>query len=348
MSPIPMTDGASRRDLISTPDLSAEQIADLFALARRGKADNWAGLGRSLRGRVIGLLFFNPSLRTRASFQAGIARLGGASVVINPGEAYGIAFEDGAVMDGTEGEHVKEAAGVLSQYFDAVGVRSFPAMKSWEEDRRDRVLAGFGKHLSVPLINMESGLWHPCQALADGLTLTELFGERPRGRKLVLSWANHPKDLPTAVPNSALVMAAQLGMDVTLACPEGYELDADIMTLARDHCGRSGARFAVCHSQRQAFSSADAVYAKAYTPPRLVGRAEDARREHDAAGRWTVSPELMARTRDAVFMHCLPVRRNVVVEDAVLDSPRSVVLRQAANRVHVQNAVLLRLLGIDV
>lgn len=348
MSATAMADRPDPGALVSTADLSADEIADLFGLARQGKADNWAALGPSLRGRVVGLLFFNSSLRTRSSFQSGVARLGGSSVVINPGEAYGIAFEDGVVMDGAEAEHVKEAGGVLSQYFDAVGIRSFPAMRSWEEDRRDRVIAAFRRHLSVPLVNMESCLWHPCQALADGLTLTELFGERPRGRKFVLSWANHPKNLPTAVPNSALVMGAQLGMDVTLACPEGYDLDAEIMSLAREHCGRAGARFEVCHSQPEAFTGADAVYAKAYTPPRLVGRPEDAEREARAAGRWTVSPELMARTRDAVFMHCLPVRRNVVVEDAVLDSPQSVVLRQAVNRMHVQNAVLLRLLGIAV
>lgn len=335
--------------LVSTAELDPRALDRLLSLAAAGKQARWAGrYGGLLSGKVLGLLFFNPSLRTRCSFQSGIARLGGHSIVLNQAaDAWKLAFEDGAVMDGDEVEHVKEAAGVLGAYCDLMCVRSFPALKSWEEDKLDTVIGSFRRHLPVPLVNMESSMWHPCQALGDALTLKELFPGGCEGKKLVLSWAPHPKQLPMAVPNSTLLIASQLGLDVTLACPQGYELDAEVLRSAAAECERNGSSFSISHDQAQAFEGANVVYAKSWTPPQFVGRGEEERAARAALPSWTVCPELMERTASAAFMHCLPVRRNVVVADAVLDSRSSAIFRQAENRMHAQNALLAAILAGD-
>lgn len=335
--------------LYTTNDLTAGQINDIIELAKKGKETNWKSYNSKLKNKVICLMFFNPSLRTRASFQSGIARLGGTAVPISSGagsEAWKLEFKEGAVMDKDSAEHVKDAAKVLSQYFDAVCIRAFPEMKSWDEDKKDTVINSFKKHLEVPLINMESTLWHPCQALADAMTIAETFGgmQKLKGKKFVLSWANHPKQLPMAVPNSAALIAAQLGLDVTIACPEGYDIDNDVMKIIGQHCKANNARFDVVHSQASAFRQADVIYAKSWTPAKFVGKPELEMRER-AKLHWTVDSKLMSLTRNAIFMHCLPVRRNVKATDDVLDSERSVIIQQAGNRMHAQNALLIRMFG---
>ncbi len=239
-------------------------------------------------------------------------------------------------MDGAEAEHIREAVGVLSEYYDAIGVRLFASLTDREADFSDRRLHRFVDAASVPVVNLESAAFHPCQALADAATMVERFGGRPDGKRFVLTWAHHPRALPTAVPSSALLAAARLGMHVTVARPEGYDLPAHVMEQAR----ALGGSVTETSDPDAAYDGADIVYAKAWAGPAIYDdpAAEEATRF--AHRDWRVTPERMARTREAAFMHCLPVRRNVVVDDAVLDSPAAIHMRQAAYRVWAQQAIL--------
>lgn len=331
---------------ISSSDLDAQQLAQVLDLAEAGKRSGWREQRAALSGQVVGLVFFNPSLRTRASFQAGIARLGGSSVVINASgnEAWQIEFADGVVMNADKAEHVREVAKVLSGYFDLVGVRAFAQMRSWQEDRCDRVLDSFARYLTRPLVSLESAMWHPCQALADALTLRERLGRELRGKRFVLTWANHPRALPMAVPNSAALIAAQMGMDVAIASPFAEPLDSTVLSQIRAQCELNGASFELHTSARDAADGAHVVYAKSWTPPHLVGRQAEEQELRAGLSGWMVDQELMSCTNSAIFMHCLPVRRNVVVADAVIDGAQSVIAQQAENRMHAQNALLLRML----
>lgn len=292
-------------------------------------------------GKSLALMFFNPSLRTRTSMELAGAQLGAHVTTLTPGQGtWQFAFERGAVMDGAEAEHIREAIGVLSRYYDALGVRVFASMKDYAADRDEHLMSAISEAAAVPLINLESAFYHPCQALADAATLLTHFDGDVRGRKFVLSWAYHPKALPMAVPNSALLMAARLGMEVTVARPEGYALDADVMARARADAERSGGRVSESSDQAAAFDGAEVIYAKAWGGP-LVYTDPDGERERRTSLRdWRVTEPLMARTREATFMHCLPVRRNVVVDDAVLDGPRAIHLLQAEYRLHAQKAIL--------
>jgi N-acetylornithine carbamoyltransferase len=316
------------------------ELDALLDLAARFKAHGHPPL---LSGRVLGMVFFNPSLRTRASFEAAMFQLGGHAIHLGVGQGvWRLEHRDGVVMDQDASEHVREAAPVLSRYCDLLAVRAFPSGRSWEDERSDPVLSSFRRHATVPVINMESSLYHPCQALADVLTIREKLS-RTRGKRFLLVWCHHPKALPTAVPNSALLAASRLGMNVTLAHPPGFELDPAILESARSNCRRTGGRLEITRSFTRAFSGAHVVYAKAWGSLAHYGNdlAEaELRRKHKA---WMVRARDMARTDGAVFMHCLPVRRNVVVADEVLDGPASVVVDEAENRLHVQKALLVAL-----
>jgi len=294
-------------------------------------------------GRTLGLLFLNPSLRTRASFQVAAARLGLVPVVLSSGGSQGVwelELEDGVVMDGTTVEHVREAAGVLGRYVDCLGVRAFPGMRDLDHDRRDPALAGFRTFSGVPVINMESALWHPCQALGDRVTL-EALGVEPHA-KLVLTWAWHPKALPHAVPNSTLTMAAQRGMEVVVLRPAGYDLHPAVMAEAEQLAQAAGGSVRVSE-ERSDLAGARIVYAKSWASLETYGDAEAESRLRAGLRSWCVDERQMAAAgKTARFMHCLPVRRNVVVSDAVLDGPTSVVLDQAENRLYAQTAVLER------
>lgn len=293
--------------------------------------------GREIgRGRSLGLLFFNPSLRTRTSMEVAAAHLGAHSSVIVPGQGtWGFAWEDGVVMDGAEAEHIQEASGVLSQYFDAIGVRLFASLTDQAADREERLLRRFVAAAQVPVINLESAYGHPCQALADAATITERFDGRPRGKRFVLTWAYHPKALPTAVPNSALLAAARLGMDVTVARPAGFGLDPIVMAEAERLT-----RVRVLEDQDEAFQGADIVYAKAWAGPQVYADPDAEAATRSQLKGWRVTEARMQRTRNGAFMHCLPVRRGVVVDDAVLDGPQAIHLRQAAYRLYAQQAIL--------
>jgi N-acetylornithine carbamoyltransferase len=325
---------------LSLSDLSREEVAGLLELADRLERQP----GRALTGKVLGLLFFNPSLRTLASFQAGMSRLGGSSFVITPGQGtWELETRLGAIMDGSAAEHVREAVPVLAGYADAIGIRSFAAGTDLAADVADTAFLQMAELCPVPLINLESAIDHPCQALADWRTLDELG--IPRGGKFVLSWAWHPKALPLAVPAAAVHMAALRGMEVTVLRPEGFGLPEAVMEKARQAAVLSGGSVRETDNQEEAMAGAHAVYAKSWTAPSRYG---DPRAEAELRAplrSWCVDESWFGAAAEGCrFLHCLPVRRNVVVRDEVLDGPRSAVVRQAHNRMWVQMAVLHRLL----
>lgn len=295
---------------------------------------------QTLAGQSVALVFFNPSLRTRASMQVGIYELGGNAVVLEPGgTSWTLEHRDGAVMDGDKTEHVAEFVRVLGRYCTAIGVRTFAALKDWPEERKDPILSAFAKYSDVPLINLESAMHHPCQALADMLTIREKRGE---GRKrVVLTWAWHPKPLPMAVPNSFALGAAQMGHDLVIAHPPGYDLDEDLTKNIRQQATAAGGSVEVTNNIEAAFDGADVVYAKSWGAKKFYGAPDrDMAERAQYRDQWIVNEGKMARTREAIFMHCLPVRRNVIVTDGVIDSPSSVVIDEAENRLHIQKAIL--------
>ena len=334
----------NKRDFLATDEWHDAEILALLDRAGRLKRGEESG---SLAGRVLTMVFFDPSLRTRTSFEVAMVMHGGHAVCLEPGKgSWAIETRPGAVMDGDTVEHLIEAARVLSRYGHALGVRSFPKAATWQEARQDHVIRGFAQHATVPVINLESARRHPCQGLADALTLREKL-EPTAGRRFVLTWAWHPKALPTAVPASAAINAARLGMEVVIAHPPGFELDPDDMATIRTVASHAGGSVQVVYDIDQAIAGADAVYAKSWGSLAHFGDAAAESAYRAPHRRWRVDEARMATTAGGrgIFMHCLPVRRNVVVTDGVLDGPWSVVVDQAENRLHAQRALLLELLG---
>jgi len=330
------------RHFLTTLDWSRAELQALIDEARRLKA---APLSDALKGKTIALVFFNPSLRTRTSFEIGIWQLGGHAVVLEPGKgAWPIEFAPGAVMTGEPEEHVREVARVLSRYCDLIAVRAFPKFVSWEEDRKDAVIQSFAQHATVPVINLET-ITHPCQELALMLTMQERIGKTD-GKKFVLTWTYHPKALNTAVANSGLILAAKLGFHVTLLCPTpAYTLDERYMTAARGMCAENGRTLTISHDVEKAYAGADVVYAKSWGALPFFGAWDGEKPIRDAHKHFIVDAAKMKLTNGAMFSHCLPLRRNVKATDEVLDSPASAVIDEAENRLHVQKAVMKKLLG---
>lgn len=298
---------------------------------------------RPLDGKSVALVFFNPSLRTRASMQVGVYELGGNAVVLEPGgTSWTLEHRAGAVMDGDKTEHVAEFVRVLERYCVAIGVRTFAALKDWAEERTDPILNSFARYASVPIINLESAMHHPCQSLADMMTIREKLGA---GRKrVVLTWAWHPKLLPMAVPNSFALAAAQMGHDLVIAHPPGYDLDEELIEDSRKVAADAGGSLTISNDMDTAFTGAEVIYAKSWGAKQFYGRDEqDTITRAQYRNKWIVNERRMAQTDDAIFMHCLPVRRNVIVTDVVIDSPSSVVIDEAENRLHVQKAVIAEL-----
>lgn len=330
------------RHFLSTVDWTREELEKLLGLAADLKQ---APLNPALKGKSIALMFLNPSMRTRTSFELGMQQLGGFAVVLQPGkDAWGVEFEPGVVMDGDAEEHIAEVAGVLSRYCDMIGLRAFPGFKDWASDRTDPVIRALARHATVPVINMET-IVHPCQELALMLTLKERLGE-VRKRKFVLTWTWHPRPLNTAVANSALLIATKFGMDVTLLCPEpDYLLDTQFMEAAAGQASESGGSLLVSHDIESAYSGAEVVYAKSWGALPHYGKPEQEWALRQKYRHFIVDEEKMALTADAVFSHCLPLRRNIKATDAVMDADYCAALDEAENRLHVQKAVLMTLMG---
>lgn len=272
--------------------------------------------------------------------QVGIYELGGNAVVLEPGgTSWTLEHRAGAVMDADKTEHVAEFVRVLGRYCVAVGVRTFAALKDWQEERVDPILNAFAKYSDVPIINLESAMHHPCQAMADMMTIRQQLGAVRK--KVLLTWAWHPKPLPMAVPNSFALAAAQIGHELVIAHPKGYELDDELIQSVQDAADDAGGNVAFTNDVDGAFEGVEVVYAKSWGSKSFYGAPEkDVAERAPYRGKWIVDEKKMARTNSAIFMHCLPVRRNVIVTDSVIDSPSSVVIDEAENRLHVQKAIL--------
>ena len=320
---------------------SRDEVTDLLALAQRlqDRPEPTA-----LAGRILGLLFLNPSLRTLASFQAGMQRLGGTAFVVTPGAGtWNVETRDGAVMNGAAAEHVREAIPVLASYCDALGIRSFAEGKDLAADLAEEQFMRMAGLCPKPLVNLESAVNHPCQALADWKTMDDLAV--PRGGRFVLSCVSHPRALPLAVPAATVHMAAQRGMDVVVLRPEGYALPDAVMDKARQAAAATGGQVSETSDRAAALQGAHVVYAKEWGSPLHYGDAEAEARARAPLADWCVRASWFQHAQpDCHFMHCLPVRRNVAVADEILDGARSRVIREAANRMVVQMAVLYRLL----
>jgi N-acetylornithine carbamoyltransferase len=328
------------RHWLSMMDYEPAELAALVARARELKQ---GGATDALRGRILAMVFFNPSLRTRVSIETAMLRFGGHAICLNVGgDSWNLEHRDSVVMDGERPEHVKEAAPVLSRYCDALAVRTFAGLKNLAEDAADGLIRAFARYATVPVVNMESAMEHPCQGLADWMTIDEKLGGAT-GRQFVLTWAPQAKAVPMAVPHSAALTAAAARMDVTIAHPPGYELNAAIIDRARSWCAAHGRRFELTHDQMSACSGADVLYVKSWGSSALYGQPEAQMESFRQHASWMVTPRHLTRPT-TILMHCLPVRRNVVIADAALDDPRCVVVDQAENRLWAQAAILSRLL----
>ena len=324
-------------------DFSNDEIQTLLDLANRLDAHPEPN---ALRGKVLSLLFLSPSLRTLASFQAAMTRLGGGSFVISPDMSiHGLETRPGIVMDGAAAEHIREAVPVIASYGDAIGIRAFAERKNLETDMAEEEFTSLTDLIDTPYINMESAMNHPCQNLADWKTMDDL--DIPAtGGKFVLSWAFHPKALPLAVPASTLYMAARRGMDVTVLRPDGFALPDALMSKANEAAEANGGSVVETDDRVAAMEGAHVIYAKSWSSTEHYGdRIKDQELRNELVD-WCVDDPWFENARDDCrFMHCLPVRRGVVVSEPVLDGPRSVVIPEARNRMLAQMAVLHQMMG---
>ena len=324
-------------------DFQVEQVDALLELAARLETNPEP---QALAGKVLALLFLSPSLRTLASFQAAMTRLGGGAFVISPNMSiHGLETRPGIVMDGMAAEHIREAVPVIASYGDAIGIRAFAERESLDNDIADVEFNALRELCDIPKINMESAINHPCQSLADWKTMDDI-GIPRQGGKFVLSWAYHPRALPLAVPSATVHMAAMRGMDVTVLRPEGFELPEPIMHKAKQAAATSGGSVTETDNRAEALEGAHVIYAKSWSSTRHYGNNPADEELRRGLEDWCVDdPWFDTAQEDCRFMHCLPVRRGVVVADRVLDGPRSVVIQEARNRMYAQMAVLHQMLA---
>jgi N-acetylornithine carbamoyltransferase len=324
-------------------DLSLEEIKDLLQLAVELEARPQA---RCLEGKVLALLFLNPSLRTLTSFQASMIRLGGGTFVVSPEMSiHGLETRSGIVMDGSAAEHIREAVPVIASYADAIGIRTLASRESLDADLADSTFNELSSLVDIPLINLESAVKHPCQALADWKTLDDLDIPE-QGGKLVFSWVYHPEALPLAVPADTIYMAAKRGMDVTLLRPEEFAMPEPIVERTRKAALESGGSFSETVDSGAAMQGAHVMYAGSWASTANYGDKPADRKARNQYENWCVDESWFEPAlEDCRFMHCLPVRRGVEVEEEILDGPRSVVVQQARNRMSTQVALIKSLLG---
>ena len=336
-----MTGGGSLRHFIHLQELSDREVEDVLDLSQRIKR----GLSRNeLTGRTVGLLFFRGSLRTRTSLEVAAYQLGGHTVNLNAAsDFWELEAREGTVMDGEAPEHIKDAAEVLSRYFNALAIRPVAMGRSWSIDREDAGIRRWAEYASVPVINMESTLWHPLQCLADLLTMRESLGQLA-GRRLAITWTQAPDPRSPAVIHSILMAALRAGMHVNIAHPDGYELDAGVLEQAHGLASERGAELATGMGLPEAVDGSHVVYARSWQSLELYGQDTLAANRMSRASGWTLDERTMARGEDARLMHPMPVRRNLEVTDEVLDGPRSLLYAQAENRLHTQKGLLSLLL----
>lgn len=327
--------------LISLQDLAEQEVADWVDLSLRMKR---RPPSVQLSGKSVGLLFFRPSLRTRTSLEAAVHQLGGHTIhLAASSDFWDLEAQVGAVMDGKAPEHIKDAAGVLSRYLDAIAIRPPLSGQSWAIDRKDAVIRAWAAYARVPVINMESALWHPLQALADLMTMRETLGQLA-GKKLAIVWTHSPAPASAAVTNSLLLAALRAGMHVRIAHPAGYDLDDQVMSEGTRLAESQGQALQSGLAAKDAVQGAHVVYARSWQSLEDYGNPTLAASRRSRTGGWTIDEALMRHTADGRLMHAMPVRRNLEVTDEVLDGARSLIYEQAENRLHTQKALLTMLL----
>ncbi|MCF6288725.1 MAG: N-acetylornithine carbamoyltransferase [Proteobacteria bacterium] len=328
------------KNFLTTENWSQAEIDKILVQANDLKNNPF---NNSLKNMSFALLFLNPSMRTRTSFEIGIQQLGGMAVILQPGkDAWGIEFEDGVTMDGDAEEHIAEVAQVLSTYVDAIAIRAFPEFIDWEIDKQDKVINAFAKYASVPIINMET-IVHPCQELALMMTIKSHLTE-VNNKKFLMTWVYHPKPLNTAVANSGISISSKFGMDVTLLCPNpSYILDKKYIDLATKNCEENGATFTISHDIDASYDGTDFVYAKSWGALPFYGHPQEEWKQRRKYQHFMVDEHKMSMTNNALFSHCLPLRRNIKATDAVMDAEYCVAVEEAENRLHSQKALLMHI-----
>jgi len=301
-----------------------------------------------LEGQTLHMLFYNTSLRTRNSFEAGMTQLGGHAHFLQPGAVYTPALKGEEVAYSTE--RISDVARVLAEMGDAIAIRIYGKPTGWSYGKGHRIIREFAEWSKVPVINMEDDKYHPCQALADVMTMQEKLGHNLQGKRFVMSWAySGSVAKPLAVPQSAVISAAMMGMDVTLAHPKGLDLDPEVLGSTERLAKRHGGAFRIVHDMDEAFRDAAVVYPKAWTvqPTDGSGIMDEAAAKavFEANKDWICTEEKMALTDDAFYMHCLPADRDMEVTDEVIDGPNSVIIEEAANRLHGQKGMMSLLMA---
>ncbi|MHA1395518.1 MAG: N-acetylornithine carbamoyltransferase [Promethearchaeota archaeon] len=321
-------------DFISTQDWNKEDLDDILKLAVDIKK-NPSKYYHELEGNSLCLFFYNPSTRTRNSFEVGIHQLGGFSVYNDPK----------TLWLGYNSESIKDTATVLGLYHSAIGIRMFPNVVKWKYRSGNKQIREFAKYAKCPVINLEDDMFHPCQAISDVFTLREKLGKL-KNKKFILSWAYHPKALPMSVPNSTILIMTRYGMDVTLVCPPEYVLHEEIIKQASENAEKSGGSFKIENDLEKGYEDAEIVYVKSWGSFKAYGNPKEEKKLRiPYREKWICNSHLMDLTsKNSIFMHCLPVRRNIVVTDDVIDGPHSIVYDQAENRLHVQKALLLKII----
>ncbi|MFX1394639.1 MAG: N-acetylornithine carbamoyltransferase [Promethearchaeota archaeon] len=323
-----------KKDFISTQDWDKKDLDELLNLTKDMKL-NPKKYRNVLDGKSICMFFYNPSTRTRNSTQVAAYQLG-MHPTFN-------SIKDSWI--GYQSESVKDTSMVLARYYDAIGIRLFPNSVDWIYKEGNRILREFAKWSHVPIINFEDDQFHPLQALTDIFTIKEKKKE-PKGKKVVISWAYHPKPLPLSVPNSILLITTRYGMEVTLAHPENYELDKEIIEIAKRNAKNSGGSITISNDIKEAYNDADVIYAKSWGSIKYYGNAKDEKPlRKPYRDEWRIQEKYLNYTKnDSIFMHCLPIRRNIVADDAVVDGKHSIIYDQAENRLYTVKALLYYLL----
>lgn len=329
------------KSFINTQYWDKKELEHILDLANKFKN---GGATKNINGKSIALLFFNPSLRTRTSFEIAMYQLGGKAVVLQPGkDAWPIEVREGVVMDGEAEEHIKEAVKVLSSFCDAIAVRSFPKFQNWQEDKKDAILNAICKWSGKPVINMETIL-HPMQELALMMTIKSHLSNQEK-KKFLLTWTYHPKPLNTAVANSAAAISTRFGMNLTILRPAGYNLDEDFIKIAEKNAAGYSNRVTITDNIEDAYRGADFVYAKSWGNLAYYGKWDEEKKIREGLKHFIVDNKKMALTNNAFFSHCLPMRRNVKATDEVIDSKYSLIYEEAENRLHTTKALLASILG---
>ena len=345
------TESFRGRDFITDLEFTKEELETILEVAWDLKKKRAIGeLHELLKGKTLFMIFYNQSLRTRNSFEAGMHQLGGHAHDLNPKQIYTPALPGREIAYSTE--RVSDVARVLSRMGEAISIRCYGEPVDWIYGEANRMIREFAYWSDIPVINMEDDMYHPCQAMADIMTIIEKKGRNLRGKKFVMSWAYSPSvEKPLAVPQSAITVASKFGLNITLAHPEGLELDPNIIDAVKENVRKYGGSFEIVNDMKEAFKDADVVYPKAWTskhfiPPEVTKpMLEKSQELFDKNKNWKTTKEMMSLAKeDAIYMHCLPADRGFEVDDDVMDGPQSVIFDEAENRLHAQKAIMALLM----